>query len=112
MRSIRLTDEHLSRFAESSGDRNPLHVDERFARRTPYGRPIAHGGLVATAALGSADEQALLHARMLELQFKKPIFPGGEYTVDVVEASETNVRIEVTGGGRLVLSVALTVDQA
>jgi len=112
VRSIRLTDEHLSRFAESSGDRNPLHVDDRFARRTPFGRRIAHGALVATAALGSANEHALLHTRTLELQFKKPVLPGEEYTVDVVEASEANVRIEVAGGGRVVLSVALTVDPA
>lgn len=110
MRTVRLTAEQLSRFAESSGDRNPLHVDERFARRTPYGRAIAHGALVATAALGSADEEALRHAWALELQFKKPVFPGEEYTVDVVEASEDKVRIEVAGGGRVALNLAITVD--
>jgi len=107
-----LTDEQLSRFAKSSGDRNPLHIDERFARRTPYGRPIAHGALVAMAALGSANEEALLHATALEMQFKKPVVPGGEYTVDVVESSEDKVRIEVAGGGRLALGVAVTIDQA
>jgi NAD(P)-dependent dehydrogenase (short-subunit alcohol dehydrogenase family) len=112
VRRVRLTAEQLSRFAESSGDRNPLHIDERFARRTPYGRPIAHGALVATAALGSADEEALLHASALEMQFKKPVFPGEEYTVDVVEASEAKVRIEVAGGGRVVLNLAMTVDPA
>ena len=64
-----MTDEQLSRFAKSSGDRNPLHIDERFARRTPYGRRIAHGALVAMAALGSANEEALLHATALEMQF-------------------------------------------
>jgi NAD(P)-dependent dehydrogenase (short-subunit alcohol dehydrogenase family) len=110
VRRVRLTAEQLSRFAESSGDRNPLHIDERFARRTPYGRPIAHGALVATAALGSADEEALLHVRALEMQFKKPVFPGEEYTVDVVEASEDKVRIEVAGGGRVALNLAITVD--
>lgn len=110
MRRLRLTDEQLSRFAESSGDRNPLHIDDRFARSTPYGRPIAHGALVVTAALGSADEETLLHARALEMQFKKPVVPGVEYTVDV-DANDDTVRIEVVGGGRLALSVAVTVDR-
>src|SRR5262245_41952995 len=50
VRTVRLTSEQLSRFAEASGDCNPLHIDEGFAWRTPYGRPIAHGALVATAA--------------------------------------------------------------
>ena len=112
MRRVSLTDEQLSRFAKSSGDRNPLHIDERFARRTPYGRRIAHGALVAMAALGSANEEALLHATALEMQFKKPVVPGGEYTVDVIESSEDKVRIEVAGGGRLALGVAVTIDQA
>jgi NAD(P)-dependent dehydrogenase (short-subunit alcohol dehydrogenase family) len=112
VRRVHLTSEQLSRFAEASGDRNPLHIDEGFARRTPYGRPIAHGALVATAALGSADREALLHARTLEMQFKKPVFPGEEYTVDVVEASEEKVRIEVAGGGRVALNLAITVDPA
>jgi NAD(P)-dependent dehydrogenase (short-subunit alcohol dehydrogenase family)/acyl dehydratase len=112
VRRIRLTNEQLLRFAESSGDRNPLHIDERFARRTPYGRRIAHGALVATAALGSANEEALLHATALELQFKKPVVPDEEYTVGVVETSEDKVRIDVVGGGHIALSVEVTVDHA
>ena len=49
--TLRLTAEHVLRFADASGDRNPLHVDEPFARSTSYGRCIAHGALVTIAAL-------------------------------------------------------------
>jgi 3-hydroxybutyryl-CoA dehydratase len=35
-------------FADLTGDRNPLHLDDAFARTTRYGAPIAHGMLTAS----------------------------------------------------------------
>lgn len=39
-------------FAEITGDRNPIHLSEHFAARTPFGGRIAHG--LYTAGLISA----------------------------------------------------------
>ena len=39
-------------FAEITGDRNPIHLSEHFAARTPFGTRIAHG--LYTAGLISA----------------------------------------------------------
>ena len=39
-------------FAELTGDRNPLHLSQHFAARTPFGGRIAHG--LYTASLISA----------------------------------------------------------
>lgn len=39
-------------FAEVTGDRNPIHLSEHFAARTPFGTRIAHG--LYTASLISA----------------------------------------------------------
>jgi 3-hydroxybutyryl-CoA dehydratase len=39
-------------FAEVTGDRNPIHLSEHFAAKTPFGRRIAHG--LYTASLISA----------------------------------------------------------
>jgi acyl dehydratase len=44
-RSLTLTAEHVRKFAEISGDRNPLHFDEDFAARTKFGRLVVQGGL-------------------------------------------------------------------
>ena len=35
-------------FAELTGDRNPVHLDEEVARRTRFHRPIVHGMLYAS----------------------------------------------------------------
>src|SRR6059058_2842002 len=39
-------------FAEITGDRNPIHLSEHFAAKTPFGTRIAHG--LYTASLISA----------------------------------------------------------
>jgi acyl dehydratase len=44
-RSLTLTADHVRKFAEISGDHNPLHFDEAFAARTKFGRLVVQGGL-------------------------------------------------------------------
>jgi len=41
-----LTETDLVLFAGITGDFDPIHVDEAYARTTPLGRRIAHGALV------------------------------------------------------------------
>ncbi|MFI6044485.1 MaoC family dehydratase [Nocardia sp. NPDC051321] len=45
-----ITQDSIDRFAEATGDRNPLHVDPGFARQTPFGSTIAHGYFLVAAA--------------------------------------------------------------
>ena len=44
-RSITLTADHVKKFAELTGDYNPLHFDESFASKTKFGRLVVQGGL-------------------------------------------------------------------
>ena len=46
------TEEEILRFAEITGDRNPIHISEEFASQTRFGERIAHG--ILTAGLISA----------------------------------------------------------
>lgn len=42
-----LVDDKLVRgYADVTGDHNPIHVDEEFAKKTKFGRRIAHGGIL------------------------------------------------------------------
>lgn len=44
-RTLKLSPEHVRTYAELSGDYNPLHFDEAFCSRTPFGRLVVQGGL-------------------------------------------------------------------
>ena len=42
---VQFSQDDVVRFAEVSGDHNPLHLDAEFAATTPFKRPIIHGML-------------------------------------------------------------------
>ncbi|MEM7417649.1 MAG: MaoC family dehydratase [Gemmatimonadota bacterium] len=44
-RQMDVTPEIVARYAEITGDRNPLHFDPAFTARTPFGKLVAHGGI-------------------------------------------------------------------
>jgi 3-hydroxybutyryl-CoA dehydratase len=76
-------------FAEVTGDRNPIHLSEHFAAKTPFGTRIAHG--LYTASLISA----LLGTRLpgpgavyisQTLNFRAPVKIGDTVEVSVVVA--------------------------
>jgi 3-hydroxybutyryl-CoA dehydratase len=76
----------IDAFATVTGDHNPVHVDEEFAKTTRFGRRIAHGML--TASLISAvlanklpGEGSVYLGQTL--QFVAPVFPGDEITARV-----------------------------
>lgn len=41
--TVRITEKMVKQFAEMSGDFNPIHFDEEYAKTTRFGRRIAHG---------------------------------------------------------------------
>lgn len=76
----------IEAFAEATGDRNPLHLDEGFAQQHRFGRPIAHGGLVAgviSAALGTVLPGPGSIYLSQTLKFLKPVYPGDTVTATV-----------------------------
>ena len=44
-RSITLTEEHVRKYSEITGDENPLHFDKDFAAKTKFKRLVVQGGL-------------------------------------------------------------------
>lgn len=82
-RSLILTERHVAMYAEITGDRNPLHFDEAFAARTPFGRRVVHGGLTSGLlnALVAEDMPGPGTVFMsTDLRFTKPVFPGDTIT--------------------------------
>ncbi|GBC76602.1 (R)-specific enoyl-CoA hydratase [bacterium HR08] len=77
-------------FAALTGDENPLHVDEAFAQTTRFGRPIAHGMLVAslisTALSRHLPGPGTIYLSQ-SLEFVRPVYPGDTVTA-LVEVTE------------------------
>lgn len=76
-------DEHIEAFARLSGDRNPVHFDDAFARRIGFDGHIAHGGVTASllsAVLGTdlpGPGSVFLEEH---LRFTAPVRPGDTIT--------------------------------
>jgi acyl dehydratase len=75
-----VTREDVRAYAEASGDRNPLHLDEDVARAAGFPGVIAHGmftmaHLASCVVRWSGDAGAL---RRLRAQFRAPVLMGEE----------------------------------
>ncbi len=99
------TAELVSAFAQLSGDDNPLHVDETFARRTTFGRPVAHGMLSAAIVSSVVGTQlpgpgALWFEQQFE--FLLPVFVGDdiEFSVRIEHKSEATRTVVVSVEGQ------------
>jgi len=86
------------RYAGASGDFNPIHIDEEFAKAVGLPRTILHGlygmGLTAkaNAALAGGDPRAL---KRLKVQFRGMGFPEQEIVVSGTVKSVDGERVVV-----------------
>jgi 3-hydroxybutyryl-CoA dehydratase len=87
-------------FAELSGDHNPIHLSEHFARKTRFGERIVHG--LYTASLISAVIGMRLPGPgavyiSQTLNFRGPVKIGDvvDVSVEVVELSEKGRRVRL-----------------
>jgi 3-hydroxybutyryl-CoA dehydratase len=82
-----LTQQDIVLFADASGDRNPVHLDEGFAQQTPFQGCIVHGMLTASlisAAVAGHMPGAGTVLLSQSLRYKAPVRPG-----DTVRATVT-----------------------
>lgn len=78
-----VTDELIRKFAEVSGDYNPIHLDEEVAKTTRFGRRIAHGmlsGAFISAVLGYEFTERRIVYLSQTLKFTSPVFIGDTVT--------------------------------
>ena len=81
-----ITDDDIVRFAEVSGDRNPVHLDADYAARSPFGQRIAHGFLIGSlisAAIGMDLPGPGSIYLGQTLKFVAPVHIGDTVTVSV-----------------------------
>jgi acyl dehydratase len=89
-----LDDAAFRLFAQMTGDAHPLHYDAEYAKKTPFGKPLAHGLLLMSmTALGATPLSAHVEASMVAFleqggRFLKPVLVGDAVT-PVMEVEET-----------------------
>jgi hypothetical protein len=89
------------RFAEVSGDRNPMHLDPVAARRTPAGAPAVHGVHLTLWALDvlartGAEKKPV---RRLIARFKRFVAVGESVAIAMTKQTEASVWLDLAVAG-------------
>lgn len=113
-----VTDEDIEMFAQVSTDRNPVHLDDDYARETIFEGRIAHGMLTAGLISAVIGEQLPGHGTIYlgqSLKFLGPVRPGdmvlAEVTVTDMDIAKRRVKMDCrcTVDGKPVLAGEATV---
>jgi 3-hydroxybutyryl-CoA dehydratase len=105
-----LNDAHFMFFSGLTGDANPIHYDDEFARGTRFGRRLTHGLLltsmtaVGASTLSPVMEDAMIAFVEQSTRFLKPAFVG-----DTIKPRHEVIGLErKRSGGLLTLRVTLS----
>ena len=93
------SDEAVQAFADLSGDHNPIHLDEAYARTTQFGGRIAHGmlsGAYISAALASKLPGPGAVYLSQSIRFRRPVRVGESVTARVTVKALDEQRAHAT----------------
>ena len=99
-----VTQDQINRYAEVSGDHNPVHLDAEFASQSTFGRIVVHGMLVLafiSEMLTKEFGKDWLDSGRLKVRFRAPVYPGDE----VVTFGEVTGITNGEGGDRVKCAV-------
>lgn len=93
MKEFSFTQDDVIRFAEVTGDRNPVHLDPEYAKKTMFKQPIMHGFLSASVfsrILGTEFPGEGTIYLSQKMKFRQPMFVNRSYQarVEVLEVLE------------------------
>ncbi len=94
-----VSDEDVIQFSNVTGDKNPLHLDDEYAKTTMFGRRIAHGMIgagIISGAIGMHLPGPGTTYLGQDLNFKNPVNIGDMLTVylevtDIVPKKKFNI---------------------
>src|SRR6185295_7662363 len=96
------------RYAEASGDMNPIHVDKSFAQSAGFKDVILHGlGTLALVAKSLPKDLA-----QLQVRFAKPVYPNDALTTSLWRTGDKIEFETLNAAGEAVLSQGLAVVRA
>ncbi len=106
---VTFTNDQITAYADASGDHNPIHLDDEFARSVGLPGRIAHGmlqmGIAGTVAAQAAGGGA--HLRRLQCRFAGMVVPGDTVTFTAEPAAPGHLDVRaVNQRGEPVLTKA------
>jgi acyl dehydratase len=105
---VKVTSEHIDLFAKVSGDYNPIHVDEEYAKKSRFGRRIAHGmlsaGFISRALVDGLNGEGIYLSQ--NLKFVNPVFIDDEL---IVKLQVTNLRRDTK---KEILTVSTNIEKS
>jgi acyl dehydratase len=102
--------EQIAAYARASGDMNPIHLDERFAKSVGLPGVIAHGMLQMSIAAVVAGQAAggAQHLRRLSCRFTGMVEPGDVVTYTAEETGPGKLQVRaVNQNGDVILTKGL-----
>lgn len=95
--SKKIDESLLNDFAKISGDFNPLHMDNEYAKKTKFGKRVCHGMLLASffsqlVGMNLPGKNSLYFSQTLN--FRNPCFIDDEITVEgeIIE-KKSNIKL-------------------
>ena len=95
-----LTEREIILFAAASGDTNPIHMDEEYAKSTPFGGRIAHGiwtaSLISAAVANVMPGPGSIYLGQT-LKFSRPVKIGDTITIqlEILEKNDKRKRVSI-----------------
>ncbi len=86
-------DDDMQAFADLSGDRNPLHTDDSFAREKGFRGRVVYGGLLVayvSRMIGMHLPGKNAVWTTLDMRFKKPLFVGEDAMLSATLIGKTD----------------------
>lgn len=91
---VKITEDEMDKFRDITGDINPLHKDENYAKSHGHPDRVVFGMLTASylstlAGVYLPGEHSLIHS--VEIKLEGAVYPGDELTVEgtVAEKNDT-----------------------
>ena len=74
-----ITQEQVDKYAQASGDFNPIHIDACYAKTSQFGHTIAHGMMIASLIsemMTMEFETDWARSGRMKIRFRAPAYPG------------------------------------
>ena len=100
-----ITSQEVESYAELSGDLNPIHLDENYAKKYGFSNKVVHG-MLTTAKVWSVLSNGLLTSsnfpKEYELAFLSPVYVDELVTLHI-EQLANGFKVEGTCEGKMVV---------